>query len=217
MHFLVRKLLYFDLNLIWLYSLSYWGPVAHICVSKLTNIGSDNGLSPGRCQAIIWTIAGILLIGPLGTIFSEILIEISTFPFTKMHLNVLSAKWWPFCLGLNVVRFNWKCQHCVGNDVVPGHYLKQWWSSSMMTLSFTRPQWVNTAWPFHDAHFINFLTKLLFLSHPDLPGMTSCLIQVPMLSALYATDSQYNFHNNISYLFNWWPSPVDYLIRDWSV
>ena len=36
-------------------------------------IGSDNGLSPGRHQAIIWTNTGILLIRPLGTNFSEIL------------------------------------------------------------------------------------------------------------------------------------------------
>ena len=48
--------------------------VTHICVSKLTTIGSDNGLLPGRYQAIIWTNAGILLIGPLGTNFSAILI-----------------------------------------------------------------------------------------------------------------------------------------------
>ena len=43
-----------------------------MCVSKLTIIGSDNGLSPGRRQAIIWTNAGIVLIGPLETNFSEI-------------------------------------------------------------------------------------------------------------------------------------------------
>ena len=41
-------------------------------------IGSDNGLSPVRCQAIIWIIVGILLIGPLGTNFSEILNGIQT-------------------------------------------------------------------------------------------------------------------------------------------
>ena len=52
--------------------LTHWGRVTHICVVKLTIIGSDNGLSPGRRQAIIWTNAGILLIGPLGTNFSEI-------------------------------------------------------------------------------------------------------------------------------------------------
>ena len=46
--------------------------MTHICVVKLTIIGSDNGLSPGRHQAIIWTNAGILLIEPLGTNFSEI-------------------------------------------------------------------------------------------------------------------------------------------------
>ena len=28
--------------------LTHWGRVTHICVSKLTIIGSDNGLSPGR-------------------------------------------------------------------------------------------------------------------------------------------------------------------------
>ena len=38
-----------------------------------TIIGSNNGLSPGRRQAIIWTNAGILLIRTLGANFSEIL------------------------------------------------------------------------------------------------------------------------------------------------
>ena len=41
--------------------------MTQICVGKLTNIGSDNGLSPERHQAIICTNAGILLIGSLGT------------------------------------------------------------------------------------------------------------------------------------------------------
>ena len=71
--------------------LTHWGWVMHICVGKLTIIGSDNGLSPERRQAIIWTNAGILLIGPLGTNFSEILIGIQTFSFTKMHLKMPSA------------------------------------------------------------------------------------------------------------------------------
>ena len=74
-----------------------------ICVGKLTIIASDNGLSPGRRQAIIWTNAGILLIGPLGTNFSEILIAIETFSFQKNHLKMSSGKCRPFCLGLNVL------------------------------------------------------------------------------------------------------------------
>ena len=57
-------------------SLTHWVRVMHICVSKLTIIGWDNGLSPGRRQAIIWTIDAILLTEPLGTKFNEILIEI---------------------------------------------------------------------------------------------------------------------------------------------
>ena len=56
-------------------TLTHWGRVTHICVSNLTIIGSDNGLSPDRRQAIIWTNSGILLTGPLGTNFSEILIQ----------------------------------------------------------------------------------------------------------------------------------------------
>ena len=60
----------------------------HILVGKLTIFGSDNGLSPERRQAIIWTSAGILLIGPLGTNFTEIFIEIQTFSFKKMHLKM---------------------------------------------------------------------------------------------------------------------------------
>ena len=72
--------------------LTHWGWVTHICANKLTSIGSNNGLSPGRRQAIIWTKTGILLIRTLGTIFSEILIKIHIFPFMKMHLKMLSGK-----------------------------------------------------------------------------------------------------------------------------
>ena len=65
--------------------MSYSGRVTHIYVSNLIIIGSDNGLLPGRHQAIIWTNAGILLIEPLGTNFNEIVIEIRTFSFKKIH------------------------------------------------------------------------------------------------------------------------------------
>ena len=82
---------------------TYNGRVTHICVSKLTIIGSENGLSPGRHQAIIWTNAGILLIRTLGTNFSEILGKIHSFSFKKMHLKMSSAKGRLFSLGLNVL------------------------------------------------------------------------------------------------------------------
>ena len=97
-------------------------------LSKLTIIGSDNDLSPSRRQAIIWTNTGILLIGRLGTIFSEILIEIRTFSFKKMHLKILSGKWRPFCPGLTVLRSG----HCnslenrLTIDFVYRHLILKW-------------------------------------------------------------------------------------------
>ena len=75
--------------------------MTHICVIKLTIIGSDNYLSPGRRQAIIWTSAGLLLIGILGTNFREILSKIHTFSFKKIRLKTSSAK----CRGLNELTY----------------------------------------------------------------------------------------------------------------
>ena len=44
--------------------------MTHICVSRLTIIGSDNGLSSVRRQGIIWINTGLLSIGPLRTYFN---------------------------------------------------------------------------------------------------------------------------------------------------
>ena len=84
--------------------LTHWGQVTHICVNKQSISGSDSGLSTGWRQAIIWTNAETLLIGPLGTNFSEILIKIYTLSFKKMHLKMSSENWRPFCLSLNVLK-----------------------------------------------------------------------------------------------------------------
>ena len=86
---------------------THWGRVTHICISKLTIIGSDNGLSPGRRQAIIWTNDGILLIRTFWTNFSEIVSEIHTFSFKKIHFKMSSGKWQPSCLGLNVLKIGY--------------------------------------------------------------------------------------------------------------
>ena len=87
--------------------LTHWGRVTHICVGKPIIIGSDNGLSPDRRQAIICTNAGKLSIGPLRTYFSENLIKIQQFSLKKMRVKMSSAKWRPSCLGLNVLN----CKH----------------------------------------------------------------------------------------------------------
>ena len=83
--------------------LTHIGRVTHIGVSKLSIIGSDNGLSPGRHQAIIWTNAAILFIWPPGTTINEILIEMHILSFKTMNLGESSTKRRPFCLGLNVL------------------------------------------------------------------------------------------------------------------
>ena len=88
--------------------LTHWGRVIHIWVGQLTIIGSDNGLTPGYCQGINWTSAGILSMGPLGTNFSEISIGIQRFPFKKMHLKMSFAKWRPFS----------HCPNVLGNTLV---------------------------------------------------------------------------------------------------
>ena len=61
--------------------LTHCGRVTHTCIQII--IGSDNGMLPGRRQAIIWTNAGILLIGALGTNFSEISLKIQTLSFKQ--------------------------------------------------------------------------------------------------------------------------------------
>ena len=99
--------------------------MTHICVSDLTIIGSDNGLSPGRRQAINWTNAGIVLIRTIWTNFREIWSEKNhTISLKKMHLKMSSGKWRPFCLGLNVLK---------------GHILSgvHSWNYSTRTISFS--------------------------------------------------------------------------------
>ena len=78
--------------------------MTHIRLGKLSIVGSDlYGLSPSRGQAIIWTNAGILVIGTLWANCSAIAIEIYTFSFKKMHLKMSSGKWRPCCRGLDVL------------------------------------------------------------------------------------------------------------------
>ena len=124
--------------------LTHRGLVTHICVGKLTIIGSDNGLSPGRRQAIFWTNAGILSISPLGTNFSEMLIEIYKFSFKKMHVKMSSAIWRPSCLGLNVltkgllVRQSDQWLGPFGQENLERNYSKIIWPSDGVNQLFSR-------------------------------------------------------------------------------
>ena len=138
-------------------ALTHWGRVTHICVSKLTTIGSDNGLSPGRRQAIIWRNTGILLNWTLGTNFSEILSKIDTFSFKQMRLKMSSGKWQPYCLGLNVLRSGfaivatgWR-KWCTGlrnlyptRPVSDPHFCLRRWRAALGPLMLTVPIGLST-------------------------------------------------------------------------
>ena len=162
--------------------LTHWGRVMHICVNKLTIIGSDNGLSPGRRQAITWTNVGILLIGPLGTNFNEILIEIHTFSFKKMHLKTSSEKWRPFCLDLNVFNSMLMLQLGVSNKGRRPLPLVQ---NSLVSGSF---EWnlrsVITKLILVTDGFVFCVCFLLRNCPPDDYNWTSVLLQ-PMLTQVY--------------------------------
>ena len=86
------------------------------------SIGSGNGLSPALRQAITWTNADLLSIGPLGTTFSENWIEILTFSFKKMRLKLSSAKWRSFCPGVDELMWKYSLYR-TGRVVLMRHWI----------------------------------------------------------------------------------------------
>ena len=94
----LRRWIEMQMPLCWRYVVCF----SYIDVSESCDV---NSLMPGRCPAIICTHAGILLIRTLGTNFNEVLSEIHAFSFKKMHLKISSERWWPFCIGLKLLRY----------------------------------------------------------------------------------------------------------------
>ena len=132
--------------------LTHWGRVTHICVSNLTTIGSGNIMAcrlDGAKPLSEPMLEYCYLDGPLVTNFSEILIEIYTFSFKRMHLKISPEKWWPFCLGLNELN-DQPYQHLFSPKKAC-RVLKTWCSKSVtMCLSGTEtsmeifvPVWCN--------------------------------------------------------------------------
>ena len=144
--------------------------MTHICVRRLTITGSDNDLSPGRRQAIIWTNAGILLIRTLGTKFSEILGEIHSFSFPKMHLKISSATWRLFALGLNELTHWGLVTYLYILEL--DHY---WFSHYLAACSAPSHFWTNIDFIFNwkkllkfesEYHFDFFFKKMSIKSRP---------------------------------------------------
>ena len=121
--------------------------MTHICVGKLIIIGSDNGLSPDRRQAIIWTNAWLLSIGPTWTYFSENLIKIQQFSLKKMHVKMSPAKWRPSCLGLNVLIHSYEpgwvhLFYMISNYFATNDYCKSEYIMQILMLVKQNPQTV---------------------------------------------------------------------------
>ena len=175
--------------------LTHWGRVTDICIGNLNSIGSDNGLSPGRCQAIIWTNAGILLIRPLGTLFSGILSKIHTFSFNKMHLKTSSAKLRPFCLSLNVLNQNYRKKEIMLFIWHHTNCLYQWgtfyfhhsliWSLSVICLSY-----------------------FPFLFAMSLPVSVDCCIMIYKVGSRIWTWANTQLYAQWRHNLTWWYQPA---------
>ena len=111
--------------------LTHWDRLKYICASKITIIGSDNGL----CQAIILTNDVILLSGPFGTNFSDILLEIYIFSFKK-------------CI--------WKCCQEIGGHVVSASICSvERWPVGKVFLSVAGRVCANDS----ESHFVFHINK----------------------------------------------------------
>ena len=113
--------------------LTHWGRVMHICVAKLTIIGSDNGLSPGWRQATICTKAGIVLIWPLGANFSEILIANSNIFIQENALENVVCETASILFGLKVLSvcvfikvLFWGIFPALWTSMENGHHINTW-------------------------------------------------------------------------------------------
>ena len=90
-------------------------------------------MSPGRRQVIIWTNAGLLIIRNLGN-YNEMLIEIDTFRFEKIHLKISSPKWWQFYVDRNVLT-NW-CWKNKGTSSYSDQFLNSFLSIDIVAMRF---------------------------------------------------------------------------------
>ena len=87
----------------WTHSVTYWDRVTHICVGNLITIGSDNGLSPGRCQVIIWTNTGIHIVYWTTRNTPQWNVNRNSYIYIQGNTFVNVCKWRQFCLGLNML------------------------------------------------------------------------------------------------------------------
>ena len=134
--------------------------VPNLSITNCVIFGSDNGLFPVRCQAIISTNDDFVTLRPLETNFNEISRKIQQFSFKIMNLNISSAKWEPIYLDRNVYKvvplltghdgaWTWEATVLISTFVV-GFLVYSWfrmplcWSQDIIQngLCYLTPPWV---------------------------------------------------------------------------
>ena len=105
------------------------GRMTHICVSKLTSIGSHNGMSPDRRQVVIWTNAGIFSIRTLETNSGEIVSEI------KSRENAFENVSWKMAALLSRPQ----CVNTVSISTWCGRYIKSFFAVQFVIESGATP------------------------------------------------------------------------------
>ena len=130
--------------------------MTHLCVSKLTSIASNNGLSPGRQQAIIWNNAGNFVNWTLRNKLqwnfnrnSHIFIEENTFENVVCEMSVILSR--PQCVNVSISLVLFWCSfpRCSATRCCATHEINTnklsgnaWWIKSSnppaKTLSFIR-------------------------------------------------------------------------------
>ena len=155
--------------------------MTHICVSNLTTITSDNGLSPGRCQAITWTNAGILLIGPSGTtsvkLYRNSYIFIESNAFKNVVYKMVSISSRPQCVTHVTITYVALCagnfSRMFGNEYEKYHADTHCHTNSSNTVNFKQLsclEWHSVigclllAFPhtsLHDLYAFNILSGLI--------------------------------------------------------
>ena len=129
--------------------LTHWGRVTHICVSKLAIIAPDVAWSaPSHNLNQWWNIVN----SNHRNKRQWKLKRNHIFSFKKMHLKISAAKWRPFCLGLNVLKW-WSCISANTNiqnscSQVDGSYTKPFHILTISELLSSKPLYENQLIPF---------------------------------------------------------------------
>ena len=119
-----------------MFKLTHLHLVPHICTVNWVSIGSDNGLSPGRCQAIIWTNAGLLLIGPIDPNYTWVLAILAD--SLLFSVNNISAGLWLNCISSVEISFFWLTYYCsIGPCFCVRVYLSLFRSTCKLIQSFS--------------------------------------------------------------------------------